>query len=177
MMYGPSKKIKINKQQWQQQTFRAHIKLSIFENIFSEIEKVVNTFSISKKGNNCVPLGHRLAKFFINCFLQPLCFIPIKFFYKQKISFLICKIKGKLRNKGLRVLKFYILKNRFFYFYFRHILVFFTLFLIELCKWLVRIRKSTTYQVVHIVVVCVLLLFIFTAITIQTFSILKYYQN
>ena len=46
---------------------RAHIKLSIFWNIFSEIEKTINTFSISNKNfskneNYCVPLGHTLAK-------------------------------------------------------------------------------------------------------------------
>ena len=46
---------------------RAHIKLSIFGNIFSKIEKVVNTFSILEKTfpkmiNYCVPLEHTLAK-------------------------------------------------------------------------------------------------------------------
>ena len=45
----------------------AHIKLSIFGNIFSGIEKTVNTFSIFEKFfpkmiNYCVPLGHTLAK-------------------------------------------------------------------------------------------------------------------
>ena len=49
---------------------RAHIKLSIFGNIFLEIEKAVNTFSIlekifSKNENYCVPLGHTLAKSFL----------------------------------------------------------------------------------------------------------------
>ena len=46
---------------------RAHIKLFTFENIFSVIEKAVNTFSILKKfffknENCCVPLRHTLAK-------------------------------------------------------------------------------------------------------------------
>ena len=46
---------------------RAHIKLFIFENIFLEIEKAVNAFSIlknifSKNENYCVPLGHILTK-------------------------------------------------------------------------------------------------------------------
>ena len=49
---------------------RAHIKLSIFGNIFLKIEKAVNTFSIlekifSKNENYCVPLGHTLAKSFL----------------------------------------------------------------------------------------------------------------
>ena len=48
---------------------RAHIKLSTFRNIFSRIEKAVNTFSIlekknSKNENYFVPLGHTLAKSF-----------------------------------------------------------------------------------------------------------------
>ena len=48
---------------------RAHIKLSNFRNILSEIEKAVNTFSIlekkfSKNENYCVPLGHTLIKSF-----------------------------------------------------------------------------------------------------------------
>ena len=52
----------------------AHIKPSIFENIFSEIEKAVNTFSISKKTfpkmiNYCVPLGHTLAKSYIYIYI------------------------------------------------------------------------------------------------------------
>ena len=43
------------------------LKSSIFKNIFSEFEKIVNIFSISKKffsknENYCVPLGHTLAK-------------------------------------------------------------------------------------------------------------------
>ena len=43
------------------------LKLFIFRNIFSEIEKIVNTFSIfekffSKNKNYCVPLRHTLAK-------------------------------------------------------------------------------------------------------------------
>ena len=46
---------------------RVHIKLSIFGNNFSRIEKIVNTFSIFKKfffknENYCVPLGHTLKK-------------------------------------------------------------------------------------------------------------------
>ena len=46
---------------------KAHIKPSIFRNIFSEIEKSVNTFSISEKIfpkmiNFCVLLGNTLAK-------------------------------------------------------------------------------------------------------------------
>ena len=46
---------------------RIHIKPSIFRNIFSKIEKAVNTFSIaekffSKNENYCVPLEHILAK-------------------------------------------------------------------------------------------------------------------
>ena len=45
---------------------RTHIKLSIFRNIFSRIEKIVNIFSIfekffSKNKNYCVP-KHTLAK-------------------------------------------------------------------------------------------------------------------
>ena len=49
----------------------AHIKLSIFGNIFSKIEKAVNTFSIlekifSKNENYYVPLGHTLTKSFFN---------------------------------------------------------------------------------------------------------------
>ena len=51
---------------------RAQIKLSIFGNIFSEIEKAVNIFSIlknffffSKMINYCVPLRRTLAKSFI----------------------------------------------------------------------------------------------------------------
>ena len=49
----------------------AHIKPSIFRNIFLGIEKVVNTFSISDKIfqkmiNYCVPFGHTLAKSFFN---------------------------------------------------------------------------------------------------------------
>ena len=49
---------------------RAHIKPSIFRNIFSVIEKVVNTFSIFEKIfpkmiNYCVPLGHTLVKSYI----------------------------------------------------------------------------------------------------------------
>ena len=48
---------------------RVHIKLSIFENIFSVIEKTVNIFSISEKifsknKNYCVLLRHTLAKSF-----------------------------------------------------------------------------------------------------------------
>ena len=50
---------------------------------------------------------------------------------------------GKLRNKGLRVLKFYILKNRFF---FLDIYYFFTLFLIKLCQWLVSVWGTTPPQ-------------------------------
>ena len=49
---------------------RAHIKLSIFGNIFLEIEKAVNTFSIlekffSKNENYYVSLGHTLANLFL----------------------------------------------------------------------------------------------------------------
>ena len=45
-----------------------HIKPSIFENIYSKIEKCVNTFSISEKIflkiiNYCIPLRHTLLKF------------------------------------------------------------------------------------------------------------------
>jgi len=45
---------------------RSHIKLLIFGNIFSEIEKAINTFSIleiffSKNENYCVSLGHTLT--------------------------------------------------------------------------------------------------------------------
>ena len=48
---------------------RVHIKLSIFENIFSVIEKTVNIFSISEKifsknKNYYVLLRHTLAKSF-----------------------------------------------------------------------------------------------------------------
>ena len=47
--------------------FRTHIKLFIFENIFSRIEKVISTFSIfekkiSKNENYCMSLGHTLEK-------------------------------------------------------------------------------------------------------------------
>ena len=46
---------------------KAHIKPSIFKNIFSEIEKAVNTFSIPEKIfpkmiNFCVLLRHTLTK-------------------------------------------------------------------------------------------------------------------
>jgi len=46
---------------------RAHIEQSIFRNIFSKIEKVINTFSISekkisKKENYCMSLSHTLIK-------------------------------------------------------------------------------------------------------------------
>ena len=46
---------------------KVHIKSSIFENIFSKIEKIVNIFSIPKKIfskiiNYCVPLEHTLVK-------------------------------------------------------------------------------------------------------------------
>ena len=42
---------------------RTNIKLFIFGNIFLEIERIVNTFSIlkkifSKNENYCMPLGH-----------------------------------------------------------------------------------------------------------------------
>ena len=52
---------------WLMCGMRAHIKLFTFGNIFSVIEKVVNTFSILKKfffknENYCVPLRHTLAK-------------------------------------------------------------------------------------------------------------------
>ena len=48
----------------------AHIKPSIFENIYSKIEKCVNTFSISEKIfskiiNYCMLLGHTLVKSYI----------------------------------------------------------------------------------------------------------------
>ena len=47
--------------------FRIHIKLFIFGNILSRIEKVVSTFSIFKKKffkieNYCMSLGHTLTK-------------------------------------------------------------------------------------------------------------------
>ena len=47
--------------------FRIHIKLFIFENILSGIEKVINTFSIFEKKifkikNYCMSLGHTLTK-------------------------------------------------------------------------------------------------------------------
>ena len=46
---------------------KVHIKSSIFENIFSKIEKIVNIFSIPKKIfskiiNYCVSLGHILIR-------------------------------------------------------------------------------------------------------------------
>ena len=46
---------------------RVYIKPSIFGNIFSEIEKTINIFSIPKKIfpkiiNYCVPFGHTLVK-------------------------------------------------------------------------------------------------------------------
>ena len=48
---------------------KVHIKSSIFENIFSKIEKTVNIFSIpdkifSKIVNYCMSLDHTLAKFY-----------------------------------------------------------------------------------------------------------------
>ena len=54
---------------WLMCVLRSHIKSSIFGNIFSGIEKTVNTFSIlekkiSKNENYCVPLGHTLTKSF-----------------------------------------------------------------------------------------------------------------
>ena len=54
---------------WLMCALRVHIKLFIFGNIFSVIEKTVNIFSISEKffsknKNYCVLLRHTLAKSF-----------------------------------------------------------------------------------------------------------------